>query len=150
MHTVFLYHAIEAGLDMAIVNAGMLGVYEEIDRDLLERVEDVLLNRRPDATERLVTFAESSRPGPSGENQKSKIENADAWRSAPSNRASPTRSSRASTPSSRPTPRSPRRHRQISAPAQHHRGPLMDGMRVVGDLFGAGKMFLPQVVKSPA
>jgi 5-methyltetrahydrofolate--homocysteine methyltransferase len=85
IHTVFLYHAIRAGLDMAIVNAGMLGVYEEIPPDLLLRVEDVILNRRPDATERLVNYAEELKAASAGtiENRESKIENADAWRSEP-------------------------------------------------------------------
>jgi 5-methyltetrahydrofolate--homocysteine methyltransferase len=149
IHTVFLYHAIEAGLDMAIVNAGMLGVYAEIPPDLLERVEDVLLNRRPDATERLVTFAEKYKVGPSSENQKSKIENTDAWRQTPvESRLShalvkgidafieaDTEEARANTA-------------KFPRPLNIIEGPLMDGMRVVGDLFGAGKMFLPQVVKS--
>ena len=145
---VFLYHAIQAGMDMAILNAGMLGVYEEIPKDLLERVEDVILNRRPDATERLVAFADQLKAAHGGD---SKIETKEdlAWRDAPvEGRLShalvkgidafieqDTEEARAN------TARYPR-------PLNIIEGPLMDGMRVVGDLFGAGKMFLPQVVKS--
>jgi 5-methyltetrahydrofolate--homocysteine methyltransferase len=148
MHAVFLYHAIASGLDMAIVNAGMLGVYAEIPRDLLERVEDVILNRRPDATERLVVFADGLKASQGGA---SRIESKEdlAWRDAPvEERLShalvkgidafveqDTEEARAD------TARYPR-------PLAIIEGPLMDGMRVVGDLFGAGKMFLPQVVKS--
>jgi 5-methyltetrahydrofolate--homocysteine methyltransferase len=140
MHSAFLYHAIKAGMDMGIVNAGMLEVYEEIPKDLLELVEDVLLNRRPDATERLVKFAESVK-------KKDKAEAVeDAWRQG-------TVEERLS-------------HALVKgivdfidqdieeARLQYERplavieGPLMAGMNVVGDLFGSGKMFLPQVVKS--
>ena len=149
IHTVFLYHAIEAGLDMAIVNAGMLGVYAEIPKDLLERVEDVLLNRRPDATERLVTFAEQFKTGPSGENQKSKIENADAWRQAPvASRLSHALVKGIDTFIEADTEEARADTANYPRPLNIIEGPLMDGMRVVGDLFGAGKMFLPQVVKS--
>ncbi len=141
MHSAFLYHAIQAGLDMGIVNAGMLEVYEEIPKDLLELVEDVLLNRRPDATERLVTFADSI-----------KVKNKDVekleeeWRKG--------------TVQERLThslvkgvidflDEDVEEARKLFArPIQVIEGPLMDGMNVVGDLFGAGKMFLPQVVKS--
>ncbi|HMD61986.1 MAG TPA: dihydropteroate synthase, partial [Opitutaceae bacterium] len=148
MHAVFLYHAIAAGLDMAIVNAGMLGVYEEIPKDLLERVEDVVLNRRPDATERLVALAGELKASQGGA---SRIEGKEdlAWRDAPVEQRlshalvkgidafveQDTEEARAD------TARYPR-------PLAIIEGPLMDGMRVVGDLFGAGKMFLPQVVKS--
>jgi 5-methyltetrahydrofolate--homocysteine methyltransferase len=140
MHAAFLYHAIRAGLDMGIVNAGMLAVYEEIPPDLLELVEDVLLNRRPDATERLTTFAESvKQQGPAAVKD-------EAWR--------------------RGTVEERLSHALVKGivdyidqdveearqkyerPLQVIEGPLMDGMNVVGDLFGAGKMFLPQVVKS--
>jgi 5-methyltetrahydrofolate--homocysteine methyltransferase len=148
IHTVFLYHAIRAGLDMAIVNAGMLGVYQEIPADLLERVEDVILNRRPDSTERLVTFADELKARQGGAS-KTEIKEDLAWRSAPvESRLShalvkgidqyveaDTEEARANTA-------------KYPRPLNIIEGPLMDGMRVVGDLFGAGKMFLPQVVKS--
>jgi 5-methyltetrahydrofolate--homocysteine methyltransferase len=140
MHAAFLYHAIRAGMDMGIVNAGQLSVYEEIPRDLLERVEDVLFNRRPDATERLVEFAEQVKGSVKGAQQD------EGWR------------------------RESVAHRLAQAlvkgvaeyietdleealqnyerPLKIIEGPLMDGMNIVGDLFGEGKMFLPQVVKS--
>ncbi|SMO36700.1 methionine synthase [Solitalea koreensis] len=140
MHSAFLYHAIEAGLDMGIVNAGMLEVYEEIPKDLLELVEDVLLNRREDATERLVTFAETIK-------SKGKVLVKDEeWR--------------------KDTVEKRLSHALVKGiiefldedveearlkyprPLQVIEGPLMDGMNIVGDLFGSGKMFLPQVVKS--
>jgi 5-methyltetrahydrofolate--homocysteine methyltransferase len=141
MHSAFLYHAIHAGLDMGIVNAGQLAVYEEIPKDLLELVEDVLLNRRPDATERLLAFADSVK-GASRIEAKEEEE----WRNAPVEERL--------------------KHALIKGIVEHIEndveearlkyprplsvieGPLMDGMNVVGDLFGAGKMFLPQVVKS--
>ena len=143
MHSAFLYHAIQAGLDMAIVNAGMLEVYEEIKPELLTMVEDVLLNRRSDATERLVDYAEGLK-SVGGDPKEQKAEQ--AWRSG--------------------TVEERLQHAlikgivdYIDGDAEEARtklgrpllvieGPLMDGMRVVGDLFGAGKMFLPQVVKS--
>lgn len=140
MHSAFLYHAIRAGLDLGIVNAGMLEVYEEIPKDLLELVEDVLLNRREDATERLLAFADSVK-------QKGPTEVKDeAWRSLPVEE----RLSHAlvkglvdfidqDTEEAR---------QKFERPLQVIEGPLMDGMNIVGDLFGAGKMFLPQVVKS--
>jgi len=140
MHSAFLYHAIRAGLDMGIVNAGMLSVYEEIPKDLLELVEDVLLNRRPDATERLVEFAEKVK-------SKGKVVVKDeAWRDAPVEE----RLSHAlvkgivdyidaDTEEAR---------QKLPKPLDVIEGPLMAGMGIVGDLFGAGKMFLPQVVKS--
>jgi 5-methyltetrahydrofolate--homocysteine methyltransferase len=141
MHAVFLYYAIQAGLDMGIVNAGQLAVYEDIEPRLKEMVEDVILNRRPDATERLVDYAESikGQGGPAAAAD-------EAWRSAPLEERL--------------------KHailkgvvKHIDADIEEARqkypsclaiieGPLMDGMSVVGDLFGAGKMFLPQVVKS--
>lgn len=141
MHAAFLYHAIEAGLDMGIVNAGMLGVYEDIPKDLLELIEDVLLNRRPDATERLVTFADTVKG-----KGKEAVKEDTAWRDN--------------------TVEERLKHALIKGivefvdedteearqkygkPLLVIEGPLMDGMKVVGDLFGAGKMFLPQVVKS--
>ncbi|MBX7246694.1 MAG: methionine synthase [Candidatus Sumerlaeaceae bacterium] len=140
MHSAFLYHAIQAGLDMGIVNAGQLAVYEEIPKDLLELVEDVLLNRRPDATERLVAFADTvKKQGPAEVKS-------EEWRGG--------------------TVEERLQHALIKGLLDHVdadtlealekykrplaviEGPLMDGMNVVGDLFGAGKMFLPQVVKS--
>ena len=140
MHSAFLYHAIQAGLDMGIVNAGMLEVYEEIPPDLLERVEDVLLNRRPDATERLIEFAETVKR--QGKSEKV----TDVWREGTVEERlshalvkgivdhieADTEEARA----------------KYGRPIHVIEGPLMDGMNVVGDLFGAGKMFLPQVVKS--
>ena len=140
MHSAFLYHAIRAGLDMAIVNAGQLAVYEEIDPALRELVEDVLLNRRPDATERLVDFAEKVK-------SKGKVSAKDeAWRSAPVEE----RLSHALVKGIVEHIESDTEEaRQKSArPLDVIEGPLMAGMSVVGDLFGAGKMFLPQVVKS--
>ncbi len=148
MHAAFLYHAIQAGMDMGIVNAGMLEVYEEIEpEDCRSCVEDVLLNRRPDATERLVDLrreAEGARRPAVDASQAKKPRTSGAR--APSRSASRTRWSRASTRSSTPTPR--RRAQKYGRPLAVIEGPLMDGMSVVGDLFGAGKMFLPQVVKS--
>jgi 5-methyltetrahydrofolate--homocysteine methyltransferase len=140
MHSVFLFHAINAGLDMGIVNPGMLQVYTEIPQDLLQLAEDVVLNRRKDATERLVKFAEGVK------NEGKKEEKADEWRSLPVNERI--------------------RHSLIRGLDEHIEtdveearpsfkrsielieGPLMGGMNEVGDLFGSGKMFLPQVVKS--
>ncbi|MEI6033165.1 MAG: methionine synthase [Verrucomicrobiae bacterium] len=143
MHSAFLFHAIEAGLDMGIVNAGMLGVYEEIPKALLHLVEDVIFNRRPDATERLVAFAETIKSQSGG----NVAPTADlSWREG--------------------TVEERLKHALIKgvvdfveadtgeALEKYGRallvieGPLMEGMKVVGDLFGAGKMFLPQVVKS--
>ena len=144
IHTAFLYHAIRAGLTMAIVNAGQIGVYDDIPKDLLEHVEDILFDRRPDAAERMVAFAETVKG-------KGKAATEDlAWRAAPVRErlthalvkgitqwiVEDTEEMRA----------------EIEArggrPIEVIEGPLMDGMNVVGDLFGAGKMFLPQVVKS--
>jgi 5-methyltetrahydrofolate--homocysteine methyltransferase len=145
MHAAFLYHAIAAGLDMAIVNAGMLGVYAEIPADLRERIEDVLLNRRPDATERLVTFAEQLKAVQGGAS-KTELKEDLAWRAEPVEARLAHALVRgidayveADTEECR---------RKCPRPLDVIEGPLMDGMRVVGDLFGAGKMFLPQVVKS--
>jgi 5-methyltetrahydrofolate--homocysteine methyltransferase len=140
MHAAFLYHAIHAGLDMGIVNAGQLAVYEDLDPELKERVEDVIFNRRPDATERLVELAERVR----GEGTKRELDL--SWREAPVEKRlehalvhgivdfveEDTELARAA----------------ASRPLDVIEGPLMDGMRVVGDLFGSGRMFLPQVVKS--
>jgi 5-methyltetrahydrofolate--homocysteine methyltransferase len=140
MHSVFLYHAIKAGLDMGIVNPGMLQIYDEIPKDLLERTEDLILNRRPDATERLLEFAEKVKSNGVKEERK------DEWRELPLEKRI--------------------EHALVKGfpefvdedmaeavvkyqPALNIiEGPLMDGMNVVGELFGAGKMFLPQVIKS--
>lgn len=140
MHTAFLYHAIKAGMDMGIVNAGQIDIYDEIPKELLERVEDVLFNRRADATERLVEFAETVK------GSEKTVQKDDAWRNTPVEERI--------------------KHALVKGIVEHieddveevrHKfpkpimvieGPLMDGMNVVGDLFGAGKMFLPQVVKS--
>jgi 5-methyltetrahydrofolate--homocysteine methyltransferase len=142
IHTAFLYHAIKAGLDMGIVNAGQIGVYDDIPKDLLEHVEDVLLARRPDATERMVAFAERYKKEPSAEDKAQQA----AWRSG--------------------TVEERLKHALVHGitefidtdveearvqyvdPVLVIEGPLMAGMNVVGDLFGSGRMFLPQVVKS--
>jgi 5-methyltetrahydrofolate--homocysteine methyltransferase len=140
MHTAFLYHASRAGMDMGIVNAGQLGLYQDIPPELLERIEDVLFVRRPDATERLVAYAEAVRS--QGDERKVDL----AWRDAPVEKrlehalvhgvvdhiAADTEEAR----------------QKLGRPLEVIEGPLMAGMQVVGDLFGAGKMFLPQVVKS--
>ncbi len=145
MHSAFLYHAIKAGMDMGIVNAGMLEVYEEIEPELKELVEDVLLNRRPDATERLVTFGEKLKAASAGTTATDKkVE--EEWRKGTVEERlthslvkgidlyidADTEEARA----------------KYGKPLTVIEGPLMAGMSVVGDLFGAGKMFLPQVVKS--
>ena len=140
IHSAFLYHAIHAGLDMGIVNAGQLVVYEDIPKDLLERVEDIIFNRRPDATERLVEFAEQVKG--KGTKREIRSRSGGTLRSKPGSR---TRSCTASWTSSRWTSKKPGR---TTASTHVIEGPLMDGMKTVGDLFGAGKMFLPQVVKS--
>ena len=140
MHTAFLYHAIKAGLDMAIVNAGQLGVYEEIPRDLLELVEDVLLNRRPDATERLVTFADTVTQG-----GKTAVKD-DAWRNGPvAERLSHALVKGIVEYIDKDVEEA---RQSYDKPIRVIEGPLMDGMNIVGELFGSGKMFLPQVVKS--
>ena len=145
IHTVFLYHAIEAGLDMAIVNAGMLGIYAEIPRDLLERVEDVILNRRSDATERLVTLADELKAAQGGASKAEAKEDL-AWRSGTVEaRLSHALVKGIDTYIDADTEEA---RAKYPRPLNVIEGPLMDGMRVVGDLFGAGKMFLPQVVKS--
>ncbi|MBL8338340.1 MAG: methionine synthase [Rhodoferax sp.] len=149
IHTVFLYHAIQAGMDMGIVNAGMIGVYDDVDPVLRERVEDVVLNRRPDAGERLVEIAEQAKGAARDDSRKLE------WRGTPE----------------APVPVGQRlshalvhgitdfivqdteeAYRDVLAgggrPLHVIEGPLMDGMNIVGDLFGQGKMFLPQVVKS--
>jgi 5-methyltetrahydrofolate--homocysteine methyltransferase len=140
MHSAFLFHAIKAGMDMGIVNAGQLVVYEDIPKDLLEHVEDVIFNRRPDATERLVAFAETVKG--SGKRREADVE----WR----NKSVEQRLAFAlvhgnvdfieqDTEEAR---------QKYVRPLDIIEGPLMDGMKIVGELFGSGKMFLPQVVKS--
>ncbi|MCR9100114.1 MAG: methionine synthase [bacterium] len=141
MHAAFLYHAIKAGMDMGIVNAGMIEVYDEIPGDLLERVEDVLFNRREDATERLTEFAESVK-GDGGRTLKKDT----AWREAPLQERIKHALVRGITDHIEADAEEARQ--QLPSPLDVIEGPLMDGMNVVGDLFGAGKMFLPQVVKS--
>ncbi len=140
IHTAFLYHAIQAGMDMGIVNAGQLGVYANLDPELKERVEDVLLNRRPDSTERLVAFAESVKGG-----AKEKVEDL-AWRQLPVNE----RLSHALVQGITQYIVEDTEAARLESERPLHviEGPLMAGMNVVGDLFGAGKMFLPQVMKS--
>ncbi|MCH8621393.1 methionine synthase [Undibacterium sp. TS12] len=144
IHTVFLYHAIKAGMTMGIVNAGMVGVYSELDAELRERVEDVVLNRREDATERMIEFAATLKAG--GKKEEATLE----WRNEPVEKrlshamvhgitnwiVEDTEEARAAIMA------------DGGRPIQVIEGPLMDGMNVVGDLFGQGKMFLPQVVKS--
>jgi 5-methyltetrahydrofolate--homocysteine methyltransferase len=140
MHTAFLYHAIKAGLDMGIVNPGMLAVYEEVPKDLLELVEDVLLNRRPDATERLIRFAESVK-------QKGAVAViADEWRQGTVEERLSHALVKGIVDFIEPDIEEARQ--KYGRPLLVIEGPLMAGMNVVGDLFGAGKMFLPQVVKS--
>jgi 5-methyltetrahydrofolate--homocysteine methyltransferase len=141
MHSAFLYHAIRAGMDMGIVNAGMIEVYEDIPKDLLERVEDVLFNRREDATERLTDFAESVK-GEGGRSIKKDL----SWREQPLNKRLEYALVRGITEFIIEDTEEARQ--SVDRPLEVIEGPLMDGMNVVGDLFGSGKMFLPQVVKS--
>ncbi|NDV61696.1 methionine synthase [Puniceicoccales bacterium CK1056] len=142
MHSVFLYHAIQAGLDMGIVNAGMLAVYEDIDTELRDKIEDVLFNRHEGATDALITLAESYK------GKKEAVAESDrlAWRKQPLNerlayaiRHGVVDFIEEDTEEAR---------KSFNRPLEVIEGPLMDGMRIVGDLFGEGKMFLPQVVKS--
>ena len=140
MHAAFLYHAIQAGMDMGIVNAGQLAVYEQVPQDLLERVEDVLFNRRPDATERLLTFAEQLKG-------RDKTEAAEEdWRKENVEHRLAHAIIKGVVDYIEPD--LDEALKQYARPLQIIEGPLMDGMNVVGDLFGEGKMFLPQVVKS--
>ncbi len=140
MHAAFLYHAIKNGMDMGIVNPTMLEVYEEVPKDLMERVEDVLLNRRDDATERLLDFAESFK----GE---TKTREKDiAWREDPVGKRIEHALVKGIVDFIEEDTEEARQ--QFATPLEVIEGPLMDGMNVVGDLFGSGKMFLPQVVKS--
>jgi 5-methyltetrahydrofolate--homocysteine methyltransferase len=149
IHTVFLYHAIQAGMDMGIVNAGMVGVYDDLEPTLRERVEDVVLNRRPDAGERLIEVADSAKGAAKDESAKL------AWRGtpdAPVNVAQRLSHSLVHGITDFINDDTEEAYREILAkggrPLHVIEGPLMDGMNVVGDLFGQGKMFLPQVVKS--
>jgi 5-methyltetrahydrofolate--homocysteine methyltransferase len=149
IHTVFLYHAIAAGMDMGIVNAGMVGVYDDLEPVLRERVEDVVLNRRDDAGERLVEVAETAKSGAKDESKKLE------WRGTPDVPVSVgQRLSHAMVHGITDfiTEDTEEAYRAILAtggrPLHVIEGPLMDGMNIVGDLFGQGKMFLPQVVKS--
>jgi 5-methyltetrahydrofolate--homocysteine methyltransferase len=140
MHSAFLYHSIKAGLDMGIVNAGLIEVYEEIPAELLEKVEDVLLNRRPDATENLVVYAEEVK----GEGKKIEIDH--SWREAPVSERLAHALIKGIVEFIEEDVEEARQlaNRTIEV----IEGPLMDGMKIVGNLFGEGKMFLPQVVKS--
>ncbi len=140
MHSVFLYHAIKAGMNMGIVNPAMLTVYDDIPKDLLEHVEDVILNRREDATERLLAFAETVK----GTTNQTKKE--ETWRSEPlQERITRALVKGIDTYIEEDVEEA---RKNVSRPIEVIEGPLMTGMNVVGDLFGSGKMFLPQVVKS--
>jgi 5-methyltetrahydrofolate--homocysteine methyltransferase len=145
IHCVFLYHAIKAGMDMGIVNAGQLAIYDDLDPELRERVEDVVLNRRPDATERLMEIAEKLKGGngdrgPGAESQKL------AWRELPV--AKRLEHALVHGIDQFVVEDTEEVRKTVTRTLDVIEGPLMDGMNVVGDLFGAGKMFLPQVVKS--
>jgi cobalamin-dependent methionine synthase I/REP element-mobilizing transposase RayT len=142
IHSVFLFHAIEAGMDMGIVNAGMLEVYEEIPKELLKRVEDVILNRNPEATEALVDYAEQFK----GKAGKQKKEADLSWRENSVEKRLEHALLRGITDFIDADTEEARA--KYGRPIKVIEGPLMDGMGIVGDLFGAGKMFLPQVVKS--
>ncbi|KQY19091.1 methionine synthase [Massilia sp. Root133] len=144
IHTVFLYHAIKAGMTMGIVNAGMVGVYDDLDPELRERVEDVVLNRRADATERMIEFAGTLKAG--GAKQEQNLE----WRNAPVGKRLAHALVHGITQWIVEDTEEARQQiaNEGGRPIQVIEGPLMDGMNVVGDLFGQGKMFLPQVVKS--
>jgi 5-methyltetrahydrofolate--homocysteine methyltransferase len=142
MNTVFLYHAIQAGLDMAIVNAGQLGVYQEIPADLLERLEDVVLNRRPDATDRLIEFAETVKK----KDKQATTDETLEWRkTSVEERLKHALLKGVADYVDADVEEARQRYPR---PLSIIEGPLMDGMNIVGDLFGEGKMFLPQVVKS--
>ncbi|MEW5895091.1 MAG: methionine synthase [Candidatus Omnitrophota bacterium] len=140
MHSAFLYHAINAGMDMGIVNAGMITVYDDIDPDLLKRVEDVLLNRSPDATEELIRFAQTVRRGEKTD------EEVMAWRHEPVEQRLSHALVKGVTDFIEEDVDEARKKTQ--KPLEIIEGPLMDGMNTVGKLFESGKMFLPQVVKS--
>ncbi|MFD3407478.1 methionine synthase [Aquirufa sp. HETE-83D] len=140
MHTVFLYHAIKAGMDMGIVNASQLGVYDDIDKTLRDLCEDVLLNRNPESTEKLVAYAETVKSAGK------ELVVDDAWRKEPVNKRLEHALIKGLTEFIDEDVEEARQ--LVERPIQVIEGPLMDGMNVVGDLFGEGKMFLPQVVKS--
>jgi 5-methyltetrahydrofolate--homocysteine methyltransferase len=140
IHSAFLYHAIKAGMDMGIVNAGQLIVYEDIPKDLLEHVEDIIFNRRPDATERMVQFADTVK----GSGQKKELDL--AWRQDTVQKRLSFALVHGIVEFIEADVEEARQH--YARPLEIIEGPLMDGMNIVGDLFGAGKMFLPQVVKS--
>jgi 5-methyltetrahydrofolate--homocysteine methyltransferase len=140
IHTVFLYHAIKAGMDMGIVNAGQLGVYDDLPKEMLEHCEDLILNRRPDATERMLAFAETVK----SKGKEQVIDN--AWRDQPVAKRLEHALIKGLTEFIDEDVEEARQ--TVEKPLHVIEGPLMDGMNVVGDLFGAGKMFLPQVVKS--
>lgn len=142
IHCVFLFHAIRAGMDMGIVNAGQLAIYDDLDAQLRERVEDVVLNRRPDATERLMDIAADYKKGPKDKNDTAAL----AWREWPVAK----RLEHALVHGIDQFVVEDTEQVRLTVTRTLHviEGPLMDGMNVVGDLFGAGKMFLPQVVKS--
>ena len=144
IHTVFLYHAIQAGMDMGIVNAGMVGVYDDLEPDLRERVEDVVLNRRPDAGERLVEIAESAKGAAKDDTARL------AWRAQPVEQRLSHALVHGITDFITEDPEEAWQAILAGGGRPLHviEGPLMSGMNIVGDLFGAGKMFLPQVVKS--
>ena len=141
INAAFLYHAIKAGLDMGIVNAGQLEIYEEIPKELLEKVEDVLLNRRPDATDRLLEFSETVKSGKRKEN----VENLE-WREAPVEKR--IQHALIKGIDKFIVDDSEEARQKFDKCLHIIEGPMMDGMAIVGDLFGSGKMFLPQVVKS--
>ncbi len=144
IHTVFLYHAIQAGMTMGIVNAGMVGVYSELESELRERVEDVVLNRRPDATERMIEIASSLKAG--GKKEEQNLE----WRNESVQKRLAHALVHGITQWIVEDTEEARQEllRSGGRPIHVIEGPLMDGMNIVGDLFGQGKMFLPQVVKS--
>jgi len=145
IHAVFLFHAIRAGLDMGIVNAGALAVYDEVDDELRERIEDVVLNRRPDAAERLLEVAEGYNRAPGAEDEAE-----EEWRTLPIRERithALVKGLDAHVEEDTEELRAQIEH-EGGRPIEVIEGPLMDGMNVVGDLFGAGRMFLPQVVKS--
>mgnify|MGYP003337138157 CR=1 FL=1 len=144
IHTVFLYHAIRAGMSMGIVNAGMIGVYDDLEPELRERVEDVVLNRRDDATERMIEFAATLKAGGKKEEQNL------AWRDAPVEKRLAHSLIHGITQWIVEDTEEARQQAAANGGRPIHviEGPLMDGMNIVGDLFGQGKMFLPQVVKS--